>query len=75
MAVLTSNSVRFGPFELDRQSGELYKHCLRLKLQGYPIQILGMLVERPRASSSQGKKFGRSCGRASRRHSSISSTG
>src|SRR6516164_1956604 len=47
MTVLTSNNVRFGSFELDRQSGELYKHGLKLKLQGHPIQILDMLLERP----------------------------
>jgi TolB-like protein/DNA-binding winged helix-turn-helix (wHTH) protein/Tfp pilus assembly protein PilF len=39
--------VRFGVFELNRDSGELRKHGLRIKLQGQPIQVLGMLLERP----------------------------
>lgn len=39
--------VRFGPFQLDLRSGELFKHELKLKLQGHPIQLLSMLVEKP----------------------------
>ena len=47
MSVLTRRRVRFGPFELNSQSGELFKLGHKLKLQGHPIQILAMLVERP----------------------------
>src|SRR5450755_432033 len=39
--------VRFGPFELDRQTGELWKHGLKVKLQGKPFQVLEALIERP----------------------------
>ena len=39
--------VRFGPFELDRQTGELWKHGLKVKLQGKPFQVLVALLERP----------------------------
>jgi DNA-binding winged helix-turn-helix (wHTH) protein len=42
-----SRRVRFGPFELDRQTGELWKHGLRVRLQGKPFQILTALLERP----------------------------
>jgi TolB-like protein/DNA-binding winged helix-turn-helix (wHTH) protein/Tfp pilus assembly protein PilF len=39
--------VRFGVFEFDRESGELRKHGLRIKLQGQPVHVLDMLLERP----------------------------
>jgi Tol biopolymer transport system component/DNA-binding winged helix-turn-helix (wHTH) protein len=42
-----NQTVRFGPFELDIQIGELRKNNTRLKLQGQPIQILEMLVAKP----------------------------
>ena len=38
--------VRFATFELDLGTGELRKHGLRIKLQGQPIGVLGMLIER-----------------------------
>ena len=38
---------RFGVFELDRVSGELYKHGLRIRLQAQPFQVLTALLERP----------------------------
>jgi eukaryotic-like serine/threonine-protein kinase len=38
---------RFGPFEVDSRSGEIYKHGIRLKLQDQPFQILVLLMERP----------------------------
>jgi DNA-binding winged helix-turn-helix (wHTH) protein/tetratricopeptide (TPR) repeat protein len=38
---------RFGAFEVDLRSGELYKHGIRLKLQDQPFQILALLLERP----------------------------
>jgi len=47
MAVVNRQNVCFGPFELDARAGELYKHGFKLKLQGHPIQILAMLLERP----------------------------
>src|SRR5215475_11259154 len=38
--------MRFGAFEVDRRSGEVYKHGIRLKLQDQPFQILALLLER-----------------------------
>ncbi len=39
--------VRFGPFELDRHSGELTKFGHKLRLQDQPFQILVLLLDRP----------------------------
>jgi TolB-like protein/DNA-binding winged helix-turn-helix (wHTH) protein/Tfp pilus assembly protein PilF len=39
--------VRFGPFELDLESGELLKEGVRIKLQDQPFQILCILLEKP----------------------------
>lgn len=39
--------VRFGAFEADLRSGELYKHGIRLKLQDQPFQVLAFLLGRP----------------------------
>jgi Tol biopolymer transport system component/DNA-binding winged helix-turn-helix (wHTH) protein len=38
--------VRFAVFEFDLETGELRKHGLRIKLQGQPIRVLTMLIER-----------------------------
>jgi TolB-like protein/DNA-binding winged helix-turn-helix (wHTH) protein/Flp pilus assembly protein TadD len=37
---------RFGVFQLDTISGELYKHGIRIKLQDQPCQVLTILLER-----------------------------
>jgi len=47
MAVAVKQKVRFGPYELDVHSGELWKDGTRLKLQPQPIQILATLLEHP----------------------------
>jgi DNA-binding winged helix-turn-helix (wHTH) protein/Tol biopolymer transport system component len=39
--------VRFGVFELDLRTGELRKKGAKVKLDGQPIQILALLLERP----------------------------
>jgi DNA-binding winged helix-turn-helix (wHTH) protein len=39
--------VRFGVFELDLRTGELRKKGMKVKLDGQPIQILTLLLERP----------------------------
>ena len=39
--------VRFGPFEVDPQSGELRRSGRRVNLQGQPFQVLALLLERP----------------------------
>jgi DNA-binding winged helix-turn-helix (wHTH) protein len=43
----SSDSVRFGAFELDRRSGELRKGRTRLKVSPQSIEVLKALVERP----------------------------
>jgi Tol biopolymer transport system component/DNA-binding winged helix-turn-helix (wHTH) protein len=40
-------SFRFGIFELDRRTGELRKHGVKLKLQDQPVKILALLLEHP----------------------------
>jgi DNA-binding winged helix-turn-helix (wHTH) protein len=48
--VLTFNSgkvVRFGPFELDVEKGELRRNGMRLRLQGQSLQILLVLLQSP----------------------------
>ena len=39
--------VRFGPFEINLQTGELRKHGLRVRLQGKPFYLLTALLEQP----------------------------
>ena len=39
--------VVFGPYEYDGLSGDLTKYGTRLRLQGKPLQILSLLVNRP----------------------------
>ena len=45
-APLRTRKTRFGAFEVDLRSGELYKHGIRLKLQDQPFQVLALLLER-----------------------------
>jgi DNA-binding winged helix-turn-helix (wHTH) protein len=40
-------AIRFGPFELNMETGELRKHGVRIRLQHRPFQILAALLERP----------------------------
>jgi len=51
VAVKTSSPVpptlRFGMFELDPRAGELRKKGMKMRLQGQPVDILAMLLERP----------------------------
>lgn len=47
MPLVAKQRVHFGPFVLDVHAGELHKHDLKLKVQGHPIQILAMLLQRP----------------------------
>src|SRR5262245_1582331 len=44
----TRRLVRFGVFEVDLRAGELRKNGMKMKLQEQPLQILAMLLERPR---------------------------
>ena len=43
----SSQTLRFGLFEVDLRAGELRKNGVKLKLQEQPFQILAMLLERP----------------------------
>jgi DNA-binding winged helix-turn-helix (wHTH) protein/Tol biopolymer transport system component len=47
MPVAERRTLRFGPFELDPQIGQLRKNGLGVKLQGQPVQILEILLEKP----------------------------
>jgi TolB-like protein/DNA-binding winged helix-turn-helix (wHTH) protein/Flp pilus assembly protein TadD len=40
-------TLRFGVFELDPRAGELRKKGVKVRLQGQPVEILVMLLERP----------------------------
>lgn len=40
-------TARFGDFELNRRTGELYRKGLKVKLQGQPVQLLTLLLDRP----------------------------
>lgn len=42
-----SPAIAFGPFEFDAVSGDLRKYGNRVRLQGQPLQILSLLLERP----------------------------
>ncbi len=42
-----SHRVRFGPYEADLRTHELWKHGTRLKLSGQPFQILEVMLSRP----------------------------
>ena len=47
MPVGEKQTFRFGPFQLDTQCGQLRKNGVGLKLQGQPIQVLEILLEKP----------------------------
>src|SRR5262245_21897480 len=44
---VSRESIRFGLFEFDPQSGELRKQGIRIRLQGQPVEILSVLLARP----------------------------
>src|ERR1700678_386789 len=39
--------LRFGPFEVDRLEGRLYKRGVPLRLENHPFQVLLALLDRP----------------------------
>ena len=41
------SALRFGVFELDSKAGELRKNGMKVRLQGQPIEILVLLLQRP----------------------------
>jgi TolB-like protein/DNA-binding winged helix-turn-helix (wHTH) protein/Tfp pilus assembly protein PilF len=42
-----NGAVCFGAFEFNLHTGELRKHGLRVRLQGQPVKVLAMLLQRP----------------------------
>jgi pentatricopeptide repeat protein len=46
-ALTESPKVYFDAFSVDLRAGEVYKHGIRLKLQGQPFRVLAFLLERP----------------------------
>ncbi len=46
-AQVTNERLSFGLFEIDLQSGELWKAGFRIKLQGQPFKVLAILLEKP----------------------------
>ncbi len=51
--------MRFGPYELDSEGRELRKNGLRLKISGQPLQVLGLLLERPGTAVTRKEFFER----------------
>jgi len=47
MLTPTSPILRFGIFEVNRQTGELRRKGQKVKLQDQPFQVLAALLERP----------------------------
>jgi DNA-binding winged helix-turn-helix (wHTH) protein/Tol biopolymer transport system component len=47
LPVQSVRKLRFATFELDRQTAELRKSGIKLKLRGQPIAVLSLLLERP----------------------------
>jgi len=47
MDIIYSNRLRFGAYEADLHTHELWKHGTRIKLVGQPFEILTVLVKRP----------------------------
>ena len=46
-ATARTRRTRFGAFEVDLRSGELYKYGIRLGLQDQPFRVLALLLEKP----------------------------
>jgi DNA-binding winged helix-turn-helix (wHTH) protein/tetratricopeptide (TPR) repeat protein/TolB-like protein len=44
---ISTNLVRFGPYQVDRRAGEVRKHNQRIRLSGQPFEVLSLLLERP----------------------------
>jgi DNA-binding response OmpR family regulator len=47
--------IQFGVFELNRETGELRKQGIRLKLPGQAFQVLELLVEETRRTHNLGR--------------------
>jgi Tol biopolymer transport system component/DNA-binding winged helix-turn-helix (wHTH) protein len=47
MTSIYPHRVRFGPFEADLETHELWKNGIKIKLGGQPFEILALLLKRP----------------------------
>src|SRR5262245_1349857 len=47
MTSSSSHRMRFGPFEADLETHELWKNGVRVKLGGQPFEILALLLQKP----------------------------
>jgi TolB-like protein/Tfp pilus assembly protein PilF len=47
--------IRFGQFEFDPSAAELHKSGVKIKLQGQPLEILGLLLEQPGTVVTRGE--------------------
>lgn len=47
MTSIYPQRVRFGPFEADLETHELWKNGIKVKLGGQPFEILALLLNRP----------------------------
>jgi len=47
MNVVRPRVIRFGVFQADLRTAELFKNGRKIKLQEQPFQVLGMLLEKP----------------------------
>lgn len=47
LASAPKRRLTFGPFTFDEATGELSKHGFPLRLQGQPLQVLGVLIRQP----------------------------
>src|ERR1700751_1149491 len=45
--ITSSDRLRFGPYEVDLHTHELWKHGTKVRLVGQPFEILAVLVKRP----------------------------
>ena len=45
--IRSETSIRFGNFELDLRTRELYRNGFRLKVRGHPVDVLAILLEHP----------------------------
>jgi len=44
---ISTNLVRFGPYQVDRRAGEVRKHDQKIRLSGQPFEVLSLLLDRP----------------------------
>jgi DNA-binding winged helix-turn-helix (wHTH) protein len=46
MGAVSKGRLKFGEFELDSQSGELFRDGRPVRIQAQPLRVLGILLER-----------------------------